>query len=165
MTAWKRIGVALLVSSCSGPPSGPPGTSWLSREPEQRSVQLERQPRGFDVAMLETGHRYAELYWAGRDANWGAAAHHAQKIRLAIENGLERRPQRASSGRPFLAGALTALEAAIAARDPALLAARFEALTAGCNACHAAEQVAFFEFQPPRVRMSPLRFAPRAAED
>jgi hypothetical protein len=164
-TARTRIVVALLVAGCSGPPSGSPGAAWLSRDPEQRTVQLERQLRGFDVAMLETGHRYAELYWAGRDANWGAAAYHAGKIRLAIENGLERRPQRAGSARPFLAGALAELEAAIAARDPALFAVRFEALTAACNACHAAERVAFFEVRPPRVRLSPVRFEPRAAED
>jgi len=164
-TAWKLLGVALLVSGCRGLSNGSPGPTWLSREPEQQIVQLERQLRGFDVAMLEAGHRYVELYWAGRDANWDAAAYHVQKIRLAIENGLERRPQRADSARPFLAGPLAAMEAAISARSSEFFGARFEGLTAGCNACHAAEQVAFFEIRPPQVRLSPIRFEPRHPED
>jgi len=107
--------------------------------------------------MLETGHRYVELYWAGRDGNWEAAAYHVDKIRLAIENGLERRPQRAASARPFVTGPLAAMREALAARDPELFAARFEELTAGCNACHAAERVAFFEVRPPASRVSPIR--------
>jgi hypothetical protein len=154
-TAWKRVIAALLVSGCSASSHGAVESGWLSREPEQQAVQLERQLRGFDVAMLETGHRYVELHRAGRDANWHAAAYHAQKMRLAIENGLERRPRRAASAGPFLAGPLAALEAAIVARSPALFAQRFEELTAGCNACHAAEQVDFFEIRPPQVRPSP----------
>jgi hypothetical protein len=130
---------------------------WLAAKPEEQLLQLERQLRGFDVAMLETGHRYVELYWAGQDGNWEAAAYQVDKIRLAIENGLERRPRRAASARPFLVGPLAAMGEALAARDPALFAARFEGLTTGCNACHAAEKVAFFEVRPPASRLSPIR--------
>jgi hypothetical protein len=138
------------------------GATWLAREPDVRAAQLERQLRGLDVAMLETGHRYVELYWAGRDANWEAAAYQAQKIRLAIENGLERRPKRAESARPFLSGPLAAMETAAAARDPELFAARFRDLTAGCNACHKAEEVPYFEIRPPETRVSPVRRGGRA---
>jgi hypothetical protein len=159
------LGAALVVCGCRIPSDGSPTPAWLSREPERQRVQLERQLRGFDVAMLETGHRYVELYWAGRDGNWDAAAYHVQKIRLAIENGLERRPKRADSARPFLAGPLAAVDAAISERSSELFAARFEGLTAGCNACHEAEQVGFFEVGPPRVRTSPLRFDARTPED
>jgi hypothetical protein len=162
--AGTLLGAALVACGCQGP-SNAPRSSWLSREPEQQVAQLERQLRGFDVAMLETGHRYVELYWAGQEANWDAAAYHVQKIRLAIENGLERRPRRADSAAPFLAGPLTAMDAAISARSPKLFAARFEALTAGCNACHGAEQVGFFEVRPPQVRVSPVRLERRDSED
>jgi hypothetical protein len=159
----RRLALELLLAAAltacgSGSASvGAPGSGWLSRDSDVQRVQLERQLRGFDVAMLETGHRYAELYWAGGDGNWDAAAYHAAKLRLAIENGLERRPNRAGSARPFLAGPLAATEAAIAARDPRLFAERFESLTAGCNACHAREKVAFFEVRPPDRRLPPLR--------
>jgi hypothetical protein len=147
-----------------GAPGAAPGTAWLAEEPEALRPQLERHLRGFDVAMLETGHRYVDLYWAGRDGNWEAAAYHAQKIRLAIENGLERRPKRAASAGVFLAGPLAALGEAIAARDPALFDARFVDLTAGCNACHAQEQVPFFRIQPPETRVSPVRGAADAVD-
>jgi hypothetical protein len=161
------IGASLIAWECSTSSATAPGATWLTDEREEQVVQLERQLRGFDVAMMETGYRYVELYWAGRDANWDAAGYHAGKIRLAIGNGLERRPKRAASAQPFLAGPLAATEAAIAARDPELFAERFESLTAGCNACHAMEKVAFFEVRPPDHRISPLRRDPRedAAED
>jgi hypothetical protein len=155
--------IALLLGGCltagcgSAPSAGVSGSNWLSRDQDEQRLQLERHLRGFDVAMMEVGHRYRELYWAGEDANWDAAAYQLQKLRLAIENGLERRPKRASSARPFLEGPLTAMDAAVAARDPQHFAARFQDLTAGCNACHAKEQVPFFEILPPEVRVSPMR--------
>ena len=148
----------------SGSPVQPEPT-WIVGDRDEQRVQLERQLRGFDVAMLETGHRYIELYWAGRDANWEAAAYHVDKIRLAIENGLERRPERATSAGPFLAGPLAAAREAIAARDEKLFAERFEALTAGCNACHALEKVSFFEVRPPETRISPIRREGAVAEE
>jgi len=107
--------------------------------------------------MLEVGHRYIDLYWAGQDANWEAAAYQLEKMRLAIENGLERRPKRAASARPFLAGPIAAIDQAVAARDPQRFAARFQDLTVGCNACHERERVAFFEIRPPESRVSPIR--------
>jgi len=109
--------------------------------------------------MMEVGHRHIDLYWAGQDANWGAAAYELQKMRLAIENGLERRPKRATSARPFLAEPLAAIEEAVAARDPQRFAARFQDLTVGCNDCHVTEQVPFFEIRPPESRVSPIRRA------
>jgi hypothetical protein len=151
------IGAILVGWACSSSPAAAPGAAWLADEREEQAVQLERHLRGFDVAMMETGYRYVELYWAGRDANWEAATYHVDKIRLAIENGLERRPTRAASAQSFLAGPLAATAAAIAARDSKLFAERFEALTAGCNACHGMEKVAFFEVRPPHHRLSPLR--------
>lgn len=151
------IGAVLVDWGCSSPSATTPGATWLAGEREEQTVQLERQLRGFDVTMMETGYRYVELYWAGRDANWDTAAYHVEKIRLAIENGLERRPKRTASAQPFLAGPLAAVSEAVAARAPQLFAERFQALTAGCNACHVIEKVAFFEVRPPEHRISPLR--------
>jgi hypothetical protein len=150
------LGDVVAVFGCGGSSTAVPAPTWLASDPAARDVQLERHLRGFDVAMLETGHRYVELYWSGRDGNWEAAAYHADKIRLAIENGLERRPKRAASAQVFLAGPLAALQQSLAARDAGSFAARFDDLTAGCNACHAAEKVRFFEVRPPAQRLPPI---------
>ncbi|MEX2205818.1 MAG: hypothetical protein WEF50_06270 [Myxococcota bacterium] len=160
---WLLYGLAC---GCGGDSPLPHDTSWIASAPDEQRAQLERQLRGFDVAMLETGHRYIDLYWAGRDGNWEAAAYHVDKIRVAIENGLERRPKRAASAEPFLAGPLAATRDAVAARDAQLFAERFTALTAGCNGCHAKEKVSFFEVRPPKTRISPIRReSPAAGED
>lgn len=166
MTRWRAsisvgllLGGSLAACGCSGSSTRAPDPAWLAGDRDERRVQLERHLRGFDVAMMEVGHRYIDLYWAGQDANWEAAAYELQKMRLAIENGFERRPKRAPSARPFLAGSLAAMDEAVAARDPELFATRFQALTAGCNACHALEQVSFFEIRPPGTRISPIHRA------
>jgi hypothetical protein len=161
-TAPASLLLICLAAGCGARSAAPPGAGWLAGDPEAQRVQLERHLRGFDVAMLETGHRYSELYWAGRDANWDAAAYQVAKIRLAIENGLERRPRRAESARRFLAGPLAAMERAVGARDPELFAARFAELTEGCNTCHSSEQVAFLEVRPPATRRSPIGREPGA---
>ena len=165
MTTWAGarralgllLGGCLATCGCGSTFTSASGPTWLSRDHDEQRLQLERHLRGFDVAMMEVGHRYIDLYWAGEDANWEAAAYELQKLRLAIENGLERRPKRATSARPFLAGPLAAMDEAAAAGDPDLFATRFEDLTAGCNACHALEQVPFFEIRPPESRVSPIR--------
>jgi hypothetical protein len=166
MTAWRTgarssFGLILIggLVACGGGSSSAraPDPTWLSREHEEQLHQLERQLRGFDVAMLEVGHRYIDLYWAGEDRNWEVAAYEVHKLRLAIENGLERRPKRAASAQPFLAGPLAAMDDAVAAQDPELFTTRFQELTAGCNDCHAAEQVPFFEIRSPEARVSPIR--------
>ncbi len=159
------LGGCLAACGCGSASTSASGLTWLSRDHDAQQLQLERHLRGFDVAMVEVGHRYIDLYWAGEDANWEAAAYELQKMRLAIENGLERRPKRATSARPFLVGPLTAMDEAVAARDPELFASRFEGLTAGCNSCHALEQVPFFEVRPPEARVSPIRRGDLAGTD
>jgi hypothetical protein len=73
------------------------------------------------MAMVETGYRYTELYWAAQDDNWGYADYQIKKIRTAVENGLERRPKRAASAETFLKVMLPAVEEAITRRDASLL--------------------------------------------
>lgn len=41
------------------------------------------------MPMVEKGYRDQELYWAGQDENWDYADYQIEKIRKAIENGLE----------------------------------------------------------------------------
>jgi hypothetical protein len=162
--------LALISVACSRPSSDQPapaasqsaattspseGEAWLlSGTSDERFARIARQLRGFDVAMVETGYRYGELYWAGQDRNWDYAKYQVEKIRTAVKNGVERRPKRGQSAQ-VLEGALPGVEEAIAAKDATLFAERFSVLTATCNACHQAERVPFVHVRPPSVRSSP----------
>jgi hypothetical protein len=134
--------------------------AWLlTGTSDERFARIARQLRGFDVAMVETGYRYGELYWAGQNRNWDYAKYQVEKIRTAVKNGVERRPKRGPSAQ-VLEGALPGLEEAITAKDPTLFAERFNVLTATCNACHQAERVPFVHIRPPSVPLSPAGSLP-----
>lgn len=48
---------------------GSDGGEWLPAAPEERIAETEKHLRGFDVAMMEVGYRFTELYFAGRERN------------------------------------------------------------------------------------------------
>jgi hypothetical protein len=139
----------------AGSGSAPAGT-WLRGSVEERFAVVARQLRGFDVAMIETGHRYGELYWAGQDRNWPYAAYQLEKIETAVAHAIQRRPKRAASA-AMLAPAVAGVRAAVARGDEPAFTEAFAVLTRTCNACHVAEQVAFIPVGPPAVRASPVR--------
>jgi hypothetical protein len=130
---------------------------WLAGTPDEKFDLIAKHLRGFDMAMVETGYRYQQLYWAGEDQNWEYADYQLQKIRTAIENGLERRPKRAASAETFLTMVLPAVSQVIAAHDQTLFRRRFGALTAACNSCHDAEQMAFVRVAVPTMRTGPAQ--------
>ena len=130
---------------------------WLHGTPEEKFEVVARQLRGFDMAMVETGYRYQQLYWAGEDKNWGYADYHLKKITIAIQSGLERRPKRATSAQTFLTLVVPALNETIVQRDQTKFRERFGALTATCNTCHVAEQVPFVHIEIPTIRGGPAR--------
>jgi hypothetical protein len=45
----------------------------LTGSDEDKFDHVARQLRGFDMAMMEVGYRYTELFWAGQDKNWDYA--------------------------------------------------------------------------------------------
>jgi cytochrome c556 len=136
--------------------SGNEGGEWLRGGVDTRFALVAKHLRGFDVAMVEVGYRYTELYWAGRDRNWEYAAYQLGKIETAVANGIERRPRRAASAQMF-AGPVKQVRAAIDERDGSALDSALDSLTATCNACHRAENVSFVTVAPPVVRLSPVR--------
>ena len=73
--------------------------TWIRGDSQERWTTVERHLRGLDIAMVEIGYRYQELYWAGVDSNWEYATYQAKKIGLALENALERRPKRRASAK------------------------------------------------------------------
>ncbi|MCW8138685.1 MAG: cytochrome c [Planctomycetota bacterium] len=139
----------------NGAAAGSGGPAWISGTVDERFASVERHLRGFDVAMVEAAHRYAELHAAGEDRNWGYALYQTGKIRTAIANGVERRPKRAASAQ-MIEPSLVALEEAARREDVQAFDAAFMQLTVTCNACHQAEEVSFIRVSPPPVRASVL---------
>lgn len=148
-----------LFLACQAPDANQPaGTDgWLNGSSHEKFETVAAQFRGFDVAMVETGYRYQELYWAGQDENWDYAKYQLDKIKLAMENGFVRRPKRAKSAEVFMNEVLPAMQKAVAAKNTAVFSKNFQMLTANCNACHALEKLPFFNVQPPLERVSPVR--------
>ena len=153
--------LALLIAagnaSCSREAEGTSGAKqdWLHGDVDERFGLVAKHLRGFDMAMVETGHRYAELYWAGRDRNWGYAEYQLGKIELAVANGLERRPLRAESAK-MLQPAVDGVRSAITTKDAEAFDRAFDTLTSTCNSCHVAENVEFVKVAEPKVRLSPV---------
>lgn len=151
------IAMLILVASFASACDRQGSQDWLRGTVDERFALLSKHLRGFDMAMVEVGHRYTELCWAGRDRNWGYAEYQLGKIETAVANGVERRPARAASAR-MLDGAISTVRAAIERRDGAAVDAALTTLTATCNGCHQAERVPFITVGPPTVRSSPVQF-------
>jgi hypothetical protein len=157
---WLALSCAVAIAGCGSPPepaAGPISAAsgeggWLAGTVDDRFNTVAKQLRGFDMAMVETGYRYNELYWAAQGSNWGYAEYQAGKIRTAVENGLERRPKRAKSAETFLTIVLPAVEEAIKKHDGALLKERMVTLRSTCNTCHEAEKVEFVHVGEPKTR-------------
>ncbi|MCC5942256.1 MAG: hypothetical protein JJU37_12010 [Balneolaceae bacterium] len=130
---------------------------WLTGNLEEKLETITDHLRGFDMAMVETGYRHVELFWAGQDENWDYAKYQVEKLQLAIERGLERRPARAASAEQYIQLALPAMEEAIEERDVETFNREFEVFTQSCNACHHAEQVPHFNVQIPENRITGIR--------
>jgi hypothetical protein len=145
-----------LVGICSACTTSPQG-DWITGSDEARLKTTEKHFRGLDVAMLETGYRYQELYWAGQDANWEYAIYQLDKIKLSLTNAIERRPLRKESGSYFLENDLPSMYAAVNSRDTAMFKDAFQVFTISCNSCHAKEKVPFFTVHIPVVRNSVIQ--------
>jgi hypothetical protein len=130
---------------------------WIKGTELEKLKTIEKQFRGFDNTMVETGYRYQELYWAGQDENWEYANYQLEKIKTTIENGLERRPKRAKSAEHFLNYVLPEMQKSINSKNSAIFNKEFQKMTINCNNCHAMEKVPYFAVKTPMERQSPIR--------
>lgn len=138
-----------LAAPAHAAPAPSDDAQWLLRgTPEERWPRVAAHFRGFDMAMVETGYRYSELYAAAATNNWDYATYQLGKIETAIARGLERRPKRAASAKLF-ESAVTQTRAALTARDAAQLTKALAAMTHQCNTCHQAERVPFIVIAAP----------------
>ena len=142
------------------PTPAPVSKSWLRGTTDERFETVTRHLRGLDMAMVEIGYRYQELYWAGVESNWEYADYQLTKLRLSLANALERRPKRRASAEKLFLPLLDDMKRAVVGKERARFEENFARLTAACNSCHSAESVASFRVDVPTERPSPIR-APR----
>ncbi len=137
---------------------------WLVEPLRDQRNQLEHHLRGLDVAMVEVGYRFNELFFAGQDGNWDYAKYQIEKIELATRLAVERRPKRAASAEPFLAETIPivkrAIEVARRTRDNPVFQDAMERLRMDCMKCHVAENIPYFTVYFPEQRSSPIRMGP-----
>lgn len=146
----------MFITSCRNEKNNQQG-DWIKGTEKEKIKTIEKQFRGFDNTMVETGYRYQELYWAGQDTNWEYARYQLGKIRITIENGLQRRPLRAKSAEHFLNLVLPEIQKSVDNRDTVTFTKGYLELTASCNSCHGMEKVPFFTVKIPTQRQSPIR--------
>jgi hypothetical protein len=85
--------------------------------------------------------RHTKLGLAGNEQNWPYAAYELNELREAFDDVAAMVPKYGNLSIPEMVAAsikepLTALDQAIAQKDPKQFAALYGQLTAGCNACH-----------------------------
>ena len=131
--------------------------SWLQGTTDERFETVTRHLRGLDMAMVEIGYRYQELYRAGQSENWDYATYQANKIRQSLQNALQRRPRREASALEYFMPALAAMTDAVGAHDRSRFDAQFVTLTESCNRCHVAEAAPSFVVIPPAGRTTPIQ--------
>ncbi len=134
---------------------------WLAEDRAAQRGQIERHLRGLDVAMVEIGYRFNELYWAGRDRNWPYATYQIEKLELALRLALERRPKRRASAQPFLDETIPFVAKAIKQAEAEHSAAPFDKamsrLRMDCMVCHVKENVPHFTVYFPKARTSSIQ--------
>jgi hypothetical protein len=138
-------------------PDPPRASGWLKALPPEKQVEaIDRQLRGFDMAMFEVNYRYIEMYFAGMEGNWDYALYTGEKMAWAIQNGFERRPRRRANAEGiFFQEAYPKVLEAIRKKDIALFKERVDVLRHACNACHVAEKVPFIRIGIPVIKQTP----------
>ncbi len=134
---------------------------WLSDSPAAQRDQLEHHLRGLDVAMMEIGFRFNELYFAGQDRNWPYAQYQIEKIELALRLALERRPKRAEAAKPFIEETIPlvkqAIQTAMSDRHSKAYEDALGRLRTDCMKCHVVENVPHFTVYFGKIRTSSIR--------
>lgn len=115
---------------------------------EARFALIERQFRGFDNAMWETGERYRSLHDALERENYDLALYHWDKIKTAIESGTQRRPARRANAEALFLSHWEEVRADIESRDATRAWSGFNRATTACQSCHQAENVEHMNNQP-----------------
>jgi len=135
-------------------------SNWLieTNSTQEQFKKIQKQFRGFDMAMVEVGQRFNTFSFAIQDKNYALAEYQFDKIKKAIENGIERRPARkANSKTMFLDTHYKRMKEALAKKDEKMIKKVYEETKNVCNACHVAERVPFIKVIDPEHRWQPIK--------
>ncbi len=118
--------------------------------------QQEAYAPGLGEIMGLNQVRHAKLWFAGRAANWALASYELDELGEGFADAAKYHPVHKSApdsiGRlipAFTDQPIAALRQVVARHDSAAFPAAFDALTAGCNGCHAASGFGFNVVQRP----------------
>jgi len=135
-------------------------SNWLleTKDDEQKFKKIQKQFRGFDLAMVEVGYRFNTFYFAIEDKNYDLAHYQLDKIKKAIQNGIERRPARKeNSEMMFLDTQYKAMKEALKSKDTKKIEQEYTNTKQLCNSCHSAERVPFIHVTDPKHRWLPIK--------
>jgi hypothetical protein len=120
---------------------------------------LRRQLPDQAHVMTDVDYHFANLWFAGQNANWSLADFYLNETRAHLNWAVRVRPvRRLSTGQDLdLAGVLQGIEKSvltdlretIAKRDAAAFAQAYRAMSEQCSACHAASEKPFLRVRVP----------------
>ncbi len=135
-------------------------SNWLlvTKTDAQKFKAIQKQFRGFDLAMVEVGYRFNSFYFAIKDKNYDLANYQWDKIKKAITNGTHRRPKRKTNSEVmFLNTRYKTMKTALTKKNDKLIWKEYSQVKQSCNACHVAERVPFIIVIDPEYRWQPIR--------
>ncbi|MFI3135698.1 MAG: hypothetical protein QX197_02875 [Methylococcaceae bacterium] len=105
---------------------------------------------GLGEIMSMTSTRHAKLWFAGQGQNWALAEYELEELREGFEDAAKYHPTHKEITQPIpkliattMDHSMDEVEKAIKAKNILLFTQHFDAVTAGCNACHQASAFGF----------------------
>lgn len=105
---------------------------------------------GLGEIMSLTSMRHAKLWFAGQGQNWDLAEYELEELQEGFEDAEAFHPTHKDIKEPIpqlitktMGAAVAELAIAIKAKNTTLFTQHFDAVTAGCNACHQATAFGF----------------------
>ena len=163
MRPFLALPLLLVVAACQQPdPKQAADIAALKAEVEAlkaapKAAVAAARPPELGEQMLGLQIRHARLWQAGQSRDWVLAQFQLAEMREAFAGVVEAngehaslQPQRLAEVLPAMVDpALDQMQAAVDAHDGAKFDASFDALSAGCNACHSAAGHGFLVIQRP----------------
>ncbi len=135
-------------------------SNWLieTKTDEEKFKKIQKQFRGFDLAMVEVGYRFNTFYFSLQDKNYDLAQYQLDKIKKAIKNGVIRRPARKKNSETmFLKSQYKMMSQALKSKDIQQIEKEYTRTKNLCNRCHKAEKVPFIRVIDPKYRWQPIQ--------